>query len=443
MSLRPWLTGAVAGSLLASFGVAASSVSAHPHAAPPIHLTMWQQWGGGHERAALDQIIKEYETLHPNVHISEIPVTNDAKILSAITGGTPPDIIDLGTSLYLGEWASRGALLPLNSFIAKTHLKTSLFTANSWKPVTYQGKIYGLPFMDFDAGLLYNKKLFKAAGLNPNRPPTTLQQLQADAYKLTKVGSHGRIEQLGFYPSYPGQANGQVATLEDLGWLFGGNWYNPKTHKVTANASQNVVALAWEKGFYTRYGAKNMSAFISSAGTYLTPQDPFESGKLAMVYDGPWALAYMKANVPSLFNQIGVAPFPAPAGQSSRTGTTFIDTNPQVIPAGSKHALAAFQFISWEATNAKATATFAQLVANLPQLKQVPSFPWEQDPRFTLFMKEAAGPNAHVWPQLTVSTQYGVDLGQAESAATIGSQSPKAALASVQQNVSQALVGAP
>jgi multiple sugar transport system substrate-binding protein len=443
MNSRLTLPLVVTASLLASTAVLANGAGATRRASPVIHLTMWQQWGGGHERAALDQIIREYEASHPNIRITEIPVTNNAKILSAITGGTPPDIIDLGTSLYLGEWASRGALMPLNGFIQRDHLNMGLFTANSWKPVTYQGKIYGLPFMDFDAGLLYNKKLFQAAGLNPNKPPTTLEQLQADAYRLTKVGPGGRIEQLGFYPSYPGQANGQVATLEDLGWLFGGNWYNPNTHKITANAPQNVRALAWEKSFFTKYGAKNMSAFIASAGTYLTPQDPFESGKLAMVYDGPWALAYVKANVPALFPYIGVAPFPAPAGESSRTGTTFLDTNPQVIPAGAKHAAAAFQFIAWEATNAKATATFAQLVANLPQLKNVPSFPWETDPRFRLFMQEAAGPNAHVWPQLTVSTQYGVDLGQAESAATIGGTSPRAALDQVQQNVSQALLGAP
>ena len=35
-----------------------------------IHLTMWQQWGGGHEEAALDSAIKEYEHLHPNIQIT-------------------------------------------------------------------------------------------------------------------------------------------------------------------------------------------------------------------------------------------------------------------------------------------------------------------------------------------------------------------------------------
>ncbi len=76
-----------------------------------IHLTMWQQWGGGHEEAALNSAIKQYEHLHPNIQITETPETNDAKILSAISGGNPPDIIDLGGTIQLASWANDGAII--------------------------------------------------------------------------------------------------------------------------------------------------------------------------------------------------------------------------------------------------------------------------------------------------------------------------------------------
>ena len=72
---------------------AAPAVSAAPAAsataAAPVHLTMWQQWGGGHEEDALKKIISDYEALHPNVTIDEVPVTDNSKILTAISGGTP------------------------------------------------------------------------------------------------------------------------------------------------------------------------------------------------------------------------------------------------------------------------------------------------------------------------------------------------------------------
>jgi multiple sugar transport system substrate-binding protein len=95
-----------------------------------------------------------------------------------------------------------------------------------------------------------------------------------------------------------------------------------------------VATLSWEASYVKQYGAQNIANFLSSAGAYLTAQEPFESGKLAMVYDRPWALQYIDANVPSEASSIGVAPLPAPSGDSQNTGTSFIDTNPQLIPRG-------------------------------------------------------------------------------------------------------------
>jgi multiple sugar transport system substrate-binding protein len=435
-------TRAAAGSLVAAalalVGLTGTAASVSASSTKVINLTMWQQWGGGHEEAALDKTIKEYEALNPGVHITETPVTNSAKILTAISGGTPPDIIDLGTSLEVGEWASRGALLPMAPYIGSSHLNLNIYVPSALDALTVNGQLYGLPFMDFDVGLLYNKTLFKKAGLNPNNPPTTTTQLEADAFKLTDQSNNGTITQLGFLPDYPGPSNGQVCTLEDMGWVFGGQWYNSKTHAITADAPQNVAALNYETSFYKKYGPENMANFESSSGAYLTANDPFESGKLAMVYDGPWALQYIKANRPSLAPDIGVAPFPAPPGKPALSGTTFIDTNPQVIPRGASDPAAAFAFIKWETSNPQVTATFAQLVANLPQLKTVPNFPLAKDPRFQLFIKEADSSNAHVWPQLPYSTEYGVRLCQAQSAALYGKSTPAQAMASLQTTMKSA-----
>jgi multiple sugar transport system substrate-binding protein len=394
-----------------------------------IQLTMWQQWGGGHEEAALQSAINEYEHLHKNIKITQTPVTNDAKILSAITGGNPPDIIDLGTSLELGAWATQGALTPLNSYISSSKLDLSQYVPDALKPVTVNGQVYALPFMDFTTGLLYNKKLFAAAGISG--PPSTLEQLALDAKKLTKQASNGKITQLGFAPDWPGPDQGQVCPLEPYGWLFGGQWYNQTTKQVTPDTPANVAALTWETNFVKQYGAQNIANFIGSSGAYLTATDPFESGKLAMVYDGPWALAFIEANVPSLAPSIGVAPFPAPAADPQNTGTSFIDTNPQVIPRGSAHPQQAFDFIKWETTNAQLASSYANLVANLPQLKNVPPFPLEKNAGFDFFIRNGASSHVHVWPQLPISSEYQTKLCQVQQSALFGQASPSQALASL------------
>ena len=414
----------VAAVTVASASIAAVAVP-QALASSKIHLTMWQQWGGGHEQQELQKVINQYQKLHPNVTITQTPVANNAKILAAIVGGNPPDILDMGNSLELGAWASQGALTPLKSFISSSHLNLGLYNQTSLSGMKVNGQLYGLPFQSFDVGLIYNKKLFRDAGI---KPPKTFAQFNSDAIKLTKQSSSGTITQLGFIPDYPGPDQGQVCPLETYGWLFGGGWVNGKGHPTPALAA-NVSALKWEQTFYKKFGSQNMTNFLSSAGAYLTSGDPFESGKLAMVLDGPWTEQYVKANNPKLAPYIGVARFPAPS--SANTGSTFLDSNPQVIPRGSKNAQAAFNFIAWETTNSKVAAEFSNTVANIPQLKKVPKFSLEADPLFENFVKEAQSPQAHVWPEAANSSTYQTDLCEAQSAALVGGKTAASALGGV------------
>jgi multiple sugar transport system substrate-binding protein len=419
---------AAAGTSSATSGSAAAQPSGAASAGgATVHLVMWQQWGGGHQQVALDDAIKQYETLHPNISITETPVTNNAKILAAITGGNPPDIVDLGTSLPLGGWAAQGAIQPLDDLISSTKLDTSVYDQTGLDGLKLDGKTYALPFQLFDIALLYNKKLFQAAGL---QPPTTIEQLTADAAQLTKTDSAGNITQLGFAPDYPGPDQGQVCPLESYGWLYGGNWVD-STGKPTPADPANVAALTWEQSLYKQFGPQKVSNFLHSAGAYLTAGDPFESGKLAMMFDGPWSEQYARDNNPALAAQVGVVKFPAPASMPANTGTTFLDSNPQLIPKGSKHVNEAFAFISWLTTNAQVTAQFSDIVANVPQLTTVPAFKLQQDPLFELYVDEANSPQAHVWPQSATSTTYGTLLCQAQESALLDGKDPQTALQSV------------
>lgn len=386
-----------------------------------ITLTMWQQWGGGHEEATLKRIIREYEKLHPNITIQETPVTDNSKILTAISGGNPPDIIDLSGTGVLGDWASKGALTDLSPFIkADKSFHKSAFVQSGWNSVTVNGKPYALPFMNFDAALIYNKALFKRAGIQ--HPPRTLEELQQDAFKLTKMDKSGKIIQAGFIPDYPG------SNIESYGWMFGGQWIDPKTGRFTGEDPHIIRAFNWERAFYQKLGPQKLANFVKSAGAYLSPQDPFQSGKLAMVYDGSWVIAYIEQNNPSLLKDIGVAPMPGPKGYPQGAGITYIDTNPQIIPTGAKHPKEAWDFIAWETTNPKIAGEFATLVANIPQLKHPQDFKLAKDPLFKVFISEANSPKAHAWPQTPTSSEYLTKLIQVDQTVLFGQSSPLAAM---------------
>ncbi len=399
-----------------------------------VTIVVDNQWFGPQE-ADFKVIIARFEKLHPNIIVKETVVADTTKILAAIQGGKPPDIVDVGLGQFLPELASKGALTELDPYIKAAHVNMNAFVPAAAQVVTFNGHYYGLPFMDFNESLLYNRALFKAAGIS--HPPTTTQELQADAFRLTKQDKNGKIEQLGFLPDWPGGANGQAVNLVSYAWLFGGGWYNDKTQQVTADLPQNINALTWEAQFYQKYGAKNIDNFVKSAGAYLT-NDVFASGKLAMAYDGVWWLDFApKAFVPN----IGVAPFPAPQGMSQLSGTSFLDTNPQMIPSGSQHKQEAFDFIQYEATDPSVTLYFAPRVFNLSQLKAISGSQISKDPRYETYVQIAEGPNAHVFPRLAYAGEMNTDIQNTEAAVLHGQETAAAGLHALQSTLQNAAGG--
>jgi multiple sugar transport system substrate-binding protein len=375
-----------------------------------VELTMWQQWGNGHEKEVLDEIIKKFEETHPNIKINETAVTDNAKILTAISGGTPPDIIDLGSSNPIGEWAAKGALMPLDELIAKDKVDKDQFIPAAWPAVTYGGKVYAMPFVAFNEGLLYNKKMFQEAGLDPAKPPKTFDQLTQYAEKLTKTDANGKITQMGFVPNWPGS---HLQT--SLTWLFGGDFYKADDNKITANDPGIVNALEWERQFYKKYGPQNVQDFITSSGQYLTAQDLFESGKLAMAIDGSWAIRFIQENVKDLDTQVAAAFIPASSEHPELYGTSFIDVNPQIIPSGAKHPKEAWEFIKWLTTDKDTASEFADLVANIPHLKDAPTTALLSDERFKVFIELASSDKARIFPKLSNSNEYATKLADIEN----------------------------
>ena len=421
--IRPFLAVSVCGLMV--MPTSAGLVQARTAQAGKVTLVFYNQWIGVQEKY-LQEVIRRFEKLHPNIVIKESVVADTTKIIAAMQGGQPPDIVDFGLGQFLPEMASKGALTNLDPYIKAAHVNLGVFVPKSLEVDTYGGHVYGLPFMDFNHALIYNTDLFKKAGIS--HPPTTLEELTADAFKLTKQDKNGKIEQMGFIPDWPGGANGQAVNLVDYGWLFGGDWYNAKTQQPTADLPQNIKALTWETQFYQKYGAKNVDNFVKSAGAYLS-NDIFASGKLAMAYDGEWWLDFAP---PAFVPKIGVVPFPAPQGLSKYTGTSFLDNDPQVIPSGSKHKQEAFEFLQYQSIDPSVTLYMAPLVYNLSQLKDIPADAISKDPRFKTFVDIANGPNAHVFPRVGYAGEMDTDIQNAEAAALHGQGSPASIMHSLQ-----------
>ena len=112
--------------------------------------------------------------------------------------------------------------------------------------------------------------MFRAAGLDPEKPPRTLAELGAMSEKLAVRDSSGNLLRVGFLP----QASEWLGVWALAAW-FGGGIFDGKDVTIGTNPA-NLAAFRWIAGYSQRYGVKeSIRHLTSSFGLYLSPQDPF------------------------------------------------------------------------------------------------------------------------------------------------------------------------
>ena len=275
--------------------------------------------------------------------------------------------------------------------------------------------------------LFWNKDMFEAAGLDPETPPATMEELAEFADQMTVIGADGTIEQLGFLP--------------DMGWshsdlyvrMFDGFWYSEDGTQLTANSQPVVDALLWQQQFYTKYGADQVLAFSSGWGDlYMSPDYPFYTGQLAMYVDGEWMTG------PNFISQFkpeasyGVAPFPPPADHPERANTAVVQGTVAVIPAGAKNMEASAKLLAWMMSPAIVAEEFCYN-ANLPTSKEAAKDPcFTSNPKFKVFTDLMASPNAKYIITTPISLELNDALGLVEEQVLHTGADPKPLLDALQ-----------
>jgi len=298
---------------------------------------------------------REFERRHPSIEIAfGTPGgrggMDPQKLMTAIAGGAPPDVMYQNRFAVSG-WAARGAFMPLDDLIERDAIDLSDFYPACLNEASYRGNIYAIPYDTDCRALYYNIKLFREAGLDPDRPPRTWDELLEYGEKLTRRDARGRLQTIGFIPNYGN------SWLYFYGWQKGGRFMSEDGRTCTLNDPKIVEALEWMTYAYDRMGGRRevVSAFESGFAAGGTPADPFFMEQVAMKIDGNWMLSFVARYKPEL--DFGVAPAPVPEG---RPFITWSGGFSLVIPVGVEHREGAWEFIKWmtslEAARIHATA---------------------------------------------------------------------------------------
>jgi multiple sugar transport system substrate-binding protein len=276
-------------------------------------------------------LVDAYNASHKNkVKLTAFPADSyQQKVGTAAGARQLPDVL-ASDVVYAPNYAAKGVFLDITDRVNQLPFKAALAPSHM-KAATYNGRDYAVPH-DLDlSALFYNKVLFTRAGLDPNKPPTTMTEVAADARKISALG--GGVSGYFFGGACPGC---QLFTSWPMIWASGGTVLNDQG---TASTIDNPTAAKVYDLLRQMYsdGSVPTSAKNESGPTW---GQAFADGKIGIQPMGATALQGLKEG-PGL--QVGVAPIPGLNGGSS----SFVGGDVLGISANSKHAAAAWNFISW------------------------------------------------------------------------------------------------
>ena len=292
-------------------------------------LTMWSR---STSEAFMPALIKAFNASHETqIELQIVPTSEMVqKYATAAAGGSAPDFVSLDL-VYAPAFAKSGALedltdlaksLPYFDQLSKAHVGTG----------TYDGRIYALPMSADASVLLWNKKLFKQAGLDPEKGPTNWAEIEEAARKVNALG--GDIH--GFY--FSGACGGCNAfTFMPLIWASDGDVLVDDGKRATIDTPQMHDAI----NFYRDLVAKGFvpeSAKTDSGKNFF---GGFATDKIGLSPIGAFAIGNLVKNYPTV--EFGVTFIPGKNGGKA----SFAGGDNFVVTAGRDNSKAAKEFLEF------------------------------------------------------------------------------------------------
>jgi len=365
---------AVAGiALLAASGTAASFAADPMGTDDGTQLTLWTRAA---TQARADQLIQAYNASHKN-HVTATYVPTDdyqTKIGAAAAANGLPDLFSADV-VFMPNWTSAGLFTDLTDRI-NSMPNIDKVAKGGIDSGTWQGKKYGMPFVADLSVWMWNKKLFKQAGLDPDKGPASLTEFAADARAVAKLGN-------GVYGTmWGGNCGGcEVFTWFPIAWADGKDIMNPEGTESDANNDE------WKAIFKVFHD-------LAADGTAMMPQTKDEAGPTWTSYfpKGIIGVMPMPATLVGLSggaladSDIGVTPIAGINGGQS----TFIGGDDIGVSRDSKKADAAWNFIAWLQTDAAQVDVVAKNGNVLTRSDLADNKYSSADPRLVLFNQIAA-----------------------------------------------------
>jgi len=336
---RKMRAAAVVGATVALFAAACGSGGNSPESASgdsgntqAKDITVWLMNGSAPD-AVIKRVNAQFNQAHPNTQV-KIQIQQwdgiQEKTTTALAGNTPPDVLEIGSTL-VSKFADSGGLEDLSS--KKADLGGDTWLQGLTDAGTLDGKLYGIPYYAGDRAVLYRKDMCAKAGITTL--PSDRAGFVATMAKLqAKYGSDKQFSALYFpgqywYAALPfiWDEGGEVAVQDN------GQW------KGALDSPQSQAGLSALKDIVTKYS----KAPVNGNENDNDPAVPLGEGKAGMIIDAGWKVGTVAKPHPQLEGQIGV--FPVPSKNAGQTAPVFLGGSNLAISAGSDAPELAYEWI--------------------------------------------------------------------------------------------------
>ncbi|MGW1378886.1 ABC transporter substrate-binding protein [Streptomyces sp. NPDC002446] len=357
-----------------------------------------------------EDLIADFEDKYPDAQVKWVdqPAEGYPEKLSAdAAGGTLPDVVNVSPDLAY-PLARAGLALDLEKAAGKHRGE---YLPGAWKSHEMPGMpgVYAFPWYLNTGPMFYNKSLFAKAGLDPEKPPTTYDQLFTDAVAMAEKSGR-RIAMLASTPS-----------IEDFG-RYGVRLMNAQGTEFTFNEPKGVELLRHYRKLYTA-GALDSQALTAQAES---SGRKFQQQSVAMNPGSALDLENFKKEAPGLYRHIGIT------DAVNNTGKANMYVQGLMVNAQSKVKPAAVAFARF-VTDEKNQMAFAKEVTVFPSTKGSLDDPYftQQDGTDATRVRVAAATSLKTavnYTPVLLSDQMKTVLRNAVAKAVQGEQSPEAAL---------------
>ncbi len=351
----------------------------------------------GNDKPGFIQLMEDFQEAYPNIEVEASYMVNSElkkNMQINMLAGTLPDVLVFDSPDF-ATFAANGYFLDITDYMEEWG-ELDNFYDGPLSSVTYEDKIYGLPWYSNNLAIYYNKDMLEAAGIEA---PTTWDELKDVAAKLTKDGVYG------FGMALP---KSEVATFQYMPWLYNAGGEISDLSSDAAVEALTFISDMVNEGYMSKEVVNWAHGDLENA---------FLGEQVAMIEFGSWGVASLE----SAEFEWGVVPMPVKEEQSPVTVLGGYNVGISKDCDNVEAALALLEFIG----SSEHGAAYAEATGGIPVRSDVEDYSfWESEPMkiFADQMEASVSRVNPFWPDLSASVQTAIQE------AVTGDKTPEEAL---------------